>query len=414
MKLRKNIFNMIKIYSEYLSDDILEEHFIKIYRCYRRVQTILGSCRVDIRDRFVTAPTVYQKCYTIALVAISTYLYICTNILIYDNKVPDRSYSYYMYFCVLLLSYVSYICNIIHVRFVNSDENSKFLIQLQKIDRLMEIDGNKSMYGFIYLTNIVTLALLLTSYVLLYGASWYKNVRDAIELLGEFCNEVTFAIEISHCANTTVFLVTRLRFLNSIILNHLQKDDENNDEKKESIFPTKSGMRYIASKTHDFVSTDTYVCLKAILDAYSKFQMLYRFQVLLFCIKSVGTILTSFNIIFLSLQDKIVKKKELDLFVYVQVPFITTLDIFICTFMCVRNQLLFKEVDTIKRLCTKIMCVHYTGPLRDKAKKMLKLIEEAPPKFSVYDMWQMDVFFLLKVFNILTTYIITTLQFALL
>ncbi|XP_013174917.1 PREDICTED: uncharacterized protein LOC106123232 [Papilio xuthus] len=321
--------------SEYLSDDILEEHFIKIYRCYRRVEVVLGSCRVDVRDRFVTAPTKYQKFYTIALVAISTYLYICTNKLIYDNKVPNHSYSYYMYFCVMLLSYVSYICNIIHVRFVNSDENSQFLVQLQKVDRVMNIDGNKRMYSFIYHTNVLTLSLLLKSYVLLYGISWYKNVRDAIELLGEFCNEVTFAIEISHCANTIVFFVTRLRFLNCILLNHLQKDDNKN----ESFFPTKNGMQYIAAKTHDFVSTDTFVCLRAILDAYSKFQKLYRFQ---------------------------------------------------------------------------IMCVHYTGPLRDKAKKMLKLIEEAPPKFSVYDMWQMDVFFMLKVFNILTTYIITTLQFALL
>nr|WCC57911.1 gustatory receptor 41 [Papilio memnon] len=395
--------------SEYLSEDILDEYFVKTYRCYRRVQILLGSCRVDVRDKFVTAPTKYHKFYSIVLVVASTYLYICTNKLIYDNKIPNHSYSYYMYFCVMLLSYVSYICNIIHVRFVNSDENSIFLVQLQKVDRLMNVDGNRSMYSFIYHTNIITLSILLTSYLLLYGVSWYKNIRDAIELLGGFCNEVTFAIEISHCANTTLFFVTRLRFLNSIISNHLQKDDI----KSQSFFPTKNGMRYLAAKTHDFVSTDTYICLRAILDAYNEFQKIYRFQVLLYCIKSVGTILTSFNIIFLSMQDK-VKLVELDLFVYVQIPFITTFDIFICTFLCVRNQLFYTEIDTTKRLCTKVMCVHYTGPLRDKAKKMLKLIQEAPPKFSVYDMWQMDVFFMLKVFNILTTYIITTLQFALL
>nr|WCC57852.1 gustatory receptor 41 [Papilio machaon] len=400
--------------TEYLSYDILEEHFIKIYRWYGHVQTILGSSRVDVRDRFVTAPSKYHKLYTIALVVGSTYLYIYTNKLLYDNKASNHSYSYYMYFCVMLLSYVSYICNIIHVRFVNSDENSKFLVQLQKVDRLMKIDGNKSMYSFIHYTNILTLSILLMSYILLYGISWYKNIRDTTELLGEFCNEVTFAIEISHCANTIVFFITRLRFLNSIILNHLQKDDNTN----ENFFPTKNGMRYIAAKTHDFVTTDTFVCLRAILDAYIKFQKLYRFQVLLYCIKSVGTILTSFNIIFLSLQDKVkilrIMDCELDFFIYMQIPFITTLDIFICTFLCVRNQLFFKEVDTMKRLCTKIMCVHYTGPLRDKAKKMVKLVEEAPPKFSVYDMWEMDVFFMLKVFNILTTYMITTLQFALL
>ncbi|XP_013134665.1 PREDICTED: uncharacterized protein LOC106100383 [Papilio polytes] len=366
--------------SEYLSEDILDEYFVKTYRCYRRVQILLGSCRVDVRDSFVTAPTKYHKFYSIILVVVSTYLYICTNKLIYDNKIPNHSYSYYMYFCVMLLSYVSYICNIIHVRFVNSDDNSKFLIQLQKVDRLMNVDGNRSMYSFIYHTNIVTLSILLTSYLLLYGVSWYKNIRDAIELLGGLCNEVTFAIEISHCANIILFFVTRLRFLNSILSNHLLHQDNSTNQ---SFFPTKNGMRCLAAKTHDFESTDTYICLRAILDAYNEFQKLYRFQ-------------------------------ELDLFVYVQIPFITTFDIFICTFLCVRNQFFYKEIDTTKRLCTKVMCVHYTGPLRDKAKKVLKLIQEAPPKFSVYDMWQMDVFFMLKVFNILTTYIITTLQFALL
>nr|WCC57803.1 gustatory receptor 41 [Papilio glaucus] len=398
--------------SEYLSKDILEEHFIKVFESYRRVETILGSCRVDVRERFVTSPTKYHKAYTIAFVVLSTYLYISSNNVLYHNKFSNHSYSYYMYFCVILLSYVSYICNIIHVRFINSDENTKFLIQLQKVDRLMDIESNKSMYCFMYHTNIITLTVLLLSYLFLYGVTWYENARHALEHLGEFCNEVTFAIEIIHCANTMVFFVTRLRFLNSIILNHLQRDDN----KTESFFPTKNGLRYIAAKKHDFLSTDTYSCLRAIFHAFSEFQKLYRFQVLLYCVKSVGTILTSFNIIVLSLQDKVSYfiQDELDLFVYVQIPFMTSLDIVLCLFLCVRCQLLFKEVDTTKRLCTKIMCVHYTGPLRDKAKKMLKVIEEAPPKFSVYDIWQMDVLFMVKVFNILTTYMITSLQFALL
>lgn len=55
---------------------------------------------------------------------------------------------------------------------------------------------------------------------------------------------------------------------------------------------------------------------------------------------------------------------------------------------------------------------YFSGPLREKAKRMFKLIDETPPVFSVYDMWRMDAQFLISMFQIVTSAYVILLQFA--
>ncbi|XP_041973370.1 uncharacterized protein LOC121729048 [Aricia agestis] len=62
----------------------------------------------------------------------------------------------------------------------------------------------------------------------------------------------------------------------------------------------------------------------------------------------------------------------------------------------------------------QVLCISVAGPLRKKATTMLKTIEETPPHFSVYDMWNMDGSTLLNILSIITTLIVTLLQFSLL
>ncbi|KAI8440381.1 hypothetical protein MSG28_001709 [Choristoneura fumiferana] len=57
------------------------------------------------------------------------------------------------------------------------------------------------------------------------------------------------------------------------------------------------------------------------------------------------------------------------------------------------------------------MRVKPISSLRQKAKKMLKLIVEIPPSFSVYGMWSMDARALLGLFQIVTSTYVLLLQF---
>ncbi|CAK1578539.1 unnamed protein product [Parnassius mnemosyne] len=90
------------------------------------------------------------------------------------------------------------------------------------------------------------------------------------------------------------------------------------------------------------------------------------------------------------------------------------IDIFLSMLLCIRCQLFLNEVKTTKKLSTSVMALHISGPLREKAKRMWEIIEKTPPKFSVYGMWDMDASLLLKIIHLLSTLIITVLQFTLL
>lgn len=54
----------------------------------------------------------------------------------------------------------------------------------------------------------------------------------------------------------------------------------------------------------------------------------------------------------------------------------------------------------------------FSGPLNKKAKRMLRTLEDIPPKFSVYDLFDLDAIFMLQLLNIATTTLVTLLQIA--
>ncbi|KOB66549.1 Gustatory receptor 46 [Operophtera brumata] len=84
---------------------------------------------------------------------------------------------------------------------------------------------------------------------------------------------------------------------------------------------------------------------------------------------------------------------------------------FIATILAYRFELFFWEVKQTKLLCISVMALHQEGPLREKARKMWKMIEETPPRFSVYDMWEMNAGIFVKMFSLVTGLIVTLIQF---
>ncbi|XP_047990024.1 uncharacterized protein LOC125229250 [Leguminivora glycinivorella] len=71
-----------------------------------------------------------------------------------------------------------------------------------------------------------------------------------------------------------------------------------------------------------------------------------------------------------------------------------------------------REVRKTKHISVLMKCRYADGPIRRTAKNMLKLIEETPPDFSVYGMWSMDAQLIIDVFNLITNFILTIIQFT--
>lgn len=268
---------------EYVSKDILEEEFLKSLRLTYNSQILLASTRVIIKDWFVTTPSFIQKCYTLLIVILLLGLdYVVIDK--YDTILFDNETIYYLSTCVTGLQTLTFISNIIHVRFINGDANVEFFVKLQQIDRCMNIHRNKSITGLQVRTDIFALASILILFIGLLSLAGAKGTAAFWPYMGIAYSQLSFVMELLCCSNIFMYFYIRARFLNSIIKNYLEqkKTQEIMYSKKtffSSLFPTKIVMRRMAAETHNFISSDTDVYLKQLMDGFFKFQDIYKFQV---------------------------------------------------------------------------------------------------------------------------------------
>lgn len=280
------MYNLKKINKtiEYVSKDILDLEFIKSFKPMYRFQLLIASSRVDVNDLFVTSPSLIQRCHTIiSIVAILVVDYMAfirkSSLLLVDN-----STMFYLSTWVMILQTLTFVCNIIHVRFINSTENTEFVVKQQQIDRCMRIDRNKTITAMMLQGNTFSVAWTMFIFSALLGAASTMQNISFWALLGIVYTQINFVIEIIALSNIFRYFFIRTRFMNCILFNYINnaKSRYRVSSKKgcfTTLFPTKKFMRQLAAETHDFITSETDVYLKEILLGFAMFQAIYRFQV---------------------------------------------------------------------------------------------------------------------------------------
>nr|XP_032512119.1 uncharacterized protein LOC116766386 [Danaus plexippus plexippus] len=368
--------------TEYLSDDLFDEGHLKLFAPFRFCQLIFGSCRIDARDRFVTAPTWGQKAYTVIILILvaALQLYIICH---YVSQLYEYPIVYHINVLFTALNSILYALNIIHLRFTNNERNVKFYIKTQKIDRKLKISDNNPCIIFLYNVNLCSVVFVIVMSLIVFFVVYIYNTELFVSFSGLFFCQLTSLIELMFCSNIIIYFYMRFRFINAIIRNHLKGLPYKKGRNTKFFIPTRSNMRYLVASLHDFSTSQIDDYLKDIFDAHLQFQELYRWQII----------------------------KWID---FMLLTLLTAVDLFMIIVICIRCEAFSSEIKDIKRLCTTILSLHYEGPLRDKARKMIKLIDEKPHHISIYDMWNMDASTMLNMINVVTTLLVTLLQFALL
>lgn len=265
------------ISSEFLSKDILNENFIRIFNPLFRFQWLLGSCRVDARDRFVTPPTIYQKMYTILIIAFTIVLVILAlkTTREYDDK---HMVLYYLSLLTIIINEAFYILNVIHIRFFNNDSNRRLYIKMQELDRVMNIENNKVLNAMLHSAHWVTITILFVIFSIIFTFVQYLGPFLFMGA-GVVVHILTLALEISFCSNIILYFLIRIRFINSIIANHIKNGYLKRNMKNRMKFLTKAFMRQLAAQSHDFITSDTDIYLKKLFACFNYFQDLFKLQV---------------------------------------------------------------------------------------------------------------------------------------
>ncbi|XP_028041059.1 uncharacterized protein LOC114251075 [Bombyx mandarina] len=356
---------------EYLSKDILDEDFVRVFRLPFLVQMALGSCRVHLKARFITIPTLGQKLYTVMCIIICSLLYFNITKL-YISLYYEQSIVYFLFLTVTGLDQLSFFANLIHVRFLNGETNTGFCIMMQRIDRKMKIDHNNIFNKTVIRANILTITLIILLYVGLVISTLILKKYSLVTLFGLVHGQLILLVEMAYCSNLIIFFFIRVRFVNAIIKNHVHPENQNQPPKLVRYFITNRIMRYLAAQTHDFIINDTDVYLKQLFEGFSMFTDIYRFQVCLFCIKLVVMSLLTFEFCFVGIQKSVLASKNLAnyyVIVHSVIGFITAL------YISGRCEVFFREIRETKRLAVAVLLKYQEGTILTIATKKLKIIQ---------------------------------------
>lgn len=167
---RKNI--------EQLSEDMLNDDFVQLFYPIHSVQRILGRLRVNMKYKFVTAPSSIYQCYSCLLCLLSILCTIDTVLhcsAIFAPKATD--------FLLKVLIATNEITNVIIAwqnNFQNGHLNSKLYVQLHYIDREIHMHESEQINEKLTVTFLVT-----TVIVTVLGILWVFTFN--ILNMQEFC-----------------------------------------------------------------------------------------------------------------------------------------------------------------------------------------------------------------------------------
>lgn len=271
---------------EILSSDMLQDDFVKCFSPLLFVQMLLGTNRVEMKDRFVTNTTPAQKIYScfFCLFVTSSALYFD---FFYKNFLKDNMVLYILYSNGIFLQFACYSLNVIQVKFFRQENNLKLYLLLQKIDRYLGLDEHKFLNKRQFVLNALAVSVLTTGYVFGYLIHVYSSVEKPIYTLFLGLGIISVYIELLVMESQIYYVATRLRFLNNVINVHLNNKKTFKQVDKnwflKQLWPFDDKFKEIASgvtfkNKHETFNKIT-SSMKCIIDAFNVISYIYSFQV---------------------------------------------------------------------------------------------------------------------------------------
>ncbi|XP_060800882.1 uncharacterized protein LOC106131283 isoform X1 [Amyelois transitella] len=387
--------------ANHVSNDILEEDLVKVFSPFYRLQKLLGVCRVDTRDNIVTSLKMSQKLYTCLFLIIAPILVISMMLLYLDRynnyKMLQEVITFMSYLEIIL-----YICNVTNLRFFNNVDNVNFLLKMHKIDCLMKIEKNNLLTSIMYKENRNTVLVLIVLYLGLCGILIFNECVIFLTAFGVTYIQLTYMLEFLHFSCLMFCFTTRLKFSNAIIMNHLKPESVH----ITTTMPIKKLMRRLAADNNDFVDCRIENYIKELINCFYEFQNLFQYQILLFFLKMFFSCMCYMHFLIVSLKDH--SLRLIDTYIMI---FLFIIDGLLISLACVRCEAFYREAKTTRRLSISVLSIYTDGPIREKARTILKTLDEKPPVFSVYQIWNLKADTMVHVTGILTTIFFNVLQF---
>ncbi|XP_028160024.1 uncharacterized protein LOC114352578 isoform X2 [Ostrinia furnacalis] len=388
-----------------LSADILDENFLKVFEPLHFVQTILGFHRVKIAYRFVTESSINYKFYSCILWTIHSISLItnlnCSSIL--GSAKIDVLLRLSLAINGIFNTFIAWQNN-----FCSEELNSKLYVKLQKIDRELKMSN-----AVLFNKRLTVLSYLVTFAGTLACFTW--TITCSIVVAQQICYStlLIMTMSIANCYEIfllwiiLLFLIIRVTHVNNILRAKLSlyTSDTPTEYNKKDLWTVNYYEKSENSKYQELVYS-----VYSILDTLADVTKLFRFPVFAF---TTQVLLCNLALVQCYI-DSVKEKVEIRGYLWA-----STIPVQVCLgtivlVISITAGYLTSSLERTRKLSLNIKSLLNNGPIRRKAKKMLRTIETNPPRFSVYGMWDIEGMYLLHLFSTITTMFVTELQLLLL
>lgn len=214
---------------EQLTEDILDDEFVNIFKPIHKVQLIFGCLYVQIKHGFITAPSKSIEVYSIIVWSVNLFMHYFHNDYCNYYTTPaiwtelHHKLAYHVLFFLELLM-------VIYERFViNQKRNLEMYVRLQKIDRYLDVEDRKRENRFMLRSSNAAMYFCV-AVVMIWTAAYNILFVDG------FCLPLLFiawASTVSYTYGILILIVmyyisVKVKFLIRILESHVQMNSKSN------------------------------------------------------------------------------------------------------------------------------------------------------------------------------------------
>lgn len=263
-----------------IPDNFIDDSLVNCFSPIHTTQVFLGSTRINIRNRLVKTPSVFEKLYTLICIVAVSFSFGYFE-LTYYLDFHDKDTTVFIA-CIIgaFVQHASYLSNMINVRFCNSKLAVKIFNKLQKIDNILPLNEIKNLKIVQYHWNIAGLLLIIVPFLCGYIIHVFATVDYPILTVFSAMGLLSIYLELLLAGSLISYLTIRLRFLNKIIQYNLHMK---HGDCKSRQTPVVVIERFIISSelnADNNLDLNKFVmCLKEILKLYKMINEVFSYPV---------------------------------------------------------------------------------------------------------------------------------------
>lgn len=205
------------VIGDFKTENSLDLNFVKVISPVHYLQLFLGASCIDIRNNIIKTVTTYQKLYTVIwIIAVSGSLY-HFEASYYIAYFHEDKTLFYTFAFGLLVQYVSYLYNIIYVRFYKGEQTVKVFVLMQKVDCALKRNNLISTSAKNYYMTIIWSSYVVIAFGCGFALFVFYNIKNALYTLPFGFAIASVYLELISTGTCIYYLAERLRFLNEVI-----------------------------------------------------------------------------------------------------------------------------------------------------------------------------------------------------